>query len=133
MRRGQTEPVPNDVSIMYRSCIKPPAEESPLLSKKLCRSLFGFFFGLLLQLLIDAPDMSERIADLSITRAPEHVGQRHDHFRSARDCPLDNSVGVIGRERNAHSRTAERLGRPALAAFFRGEFVADEQQMAIEL
>lgn len=41
------------------------------------------------------PAMTERIFDLAITIAPEHVGDRHGYFCAGFDCARDGGVNVF--------------------------------------
>src|SRR5947207_7402702 len=77
------------------------------LREKLCRGFIGFFFGLFLQLLIDAPVVTKRIQNLSVARAPEHVLHRHQNFGAPRNRALDDSVRVVRLQSDAHARSAE--------------------------
>src|SRR6266404_7922330 len=107
-----------------------------LIGLVLCKELVGFglrFFGaLFLQLLINTPRVAERVDDLSVTRAPEHVLQGHDHARARGDCACDHRVGIIGLQGDAHTGSTQRLGHLAHAAFTRRELVRDEKLMAVQ-
>src|ERR1041385_4721618 len=64
-------------------------------AKESLRRRRRFGFCLFLQLLIDAPDVTKRIAELPVTGAPEHVLQGHQHFGAALSSALENAVRVV--------------------------------------
>src|SRR5712672_2366189 len=64
-----------------------------------CEKFFGggvgLFVGLLFQLLVDAPLVTEGIEDLSVTCSPKKILQRHKHLGARGHRPLDGGVGVF--------------------------------------
>src|SRR5207302_1377833 len=100
--------------------------------KELCGCRFFFFPGQLPQLLIDAPFMAERVDELSVACAPEHILDGHQYVRPAGDRAFHHGVRVINVERDSHRRAAESLRCLAAAAFAPAEFITDEQLVTIK-
>src|SRR6266850_3004724 len=100
--------------------------------EKLFGGSLGVLSTLLPHLLVDAPLMSKGIDDPSVTRAPEHVLHRHDHTRTSGDSALHDCIGVVHHQRNAHTRSAQRLRHLARAAFFLRKLVTEEELVSVE-
>jgi hypothetical protein len=63
--------------------------------KKFFRGCVRLSLSLFLQLLIDAPHVSEWIDDLTVTRSPEHVSDRHNDLCAARYGTFDYAIGIV--------------------------------------
>jgi hypothetical protein len=96
------------------------------------RCRLGFFLTELFLLLVNAPLVTKRIDELSISRSPEHVLHRHEKARAVRYRTLDKRVSVIYLQRDTHARSAESLRHFAAAAFRFREFIAQEEFVPIE-
>src|ERR1035438_1066793 len=94
-----------------------------------CLSLFG---TLLFHLLVDPPLMAERIDDLAVASAPEHVLYRHAHTRAGGHGAGDNPVCIVNQEGDAHARSPERQRRLAGSTFTLRKLVADEKLVPVQ-
>src|ERR1035441_8977540 len=82
---------------------------------------------LLFHLLVDPPLVAERIDDLAVASAPEHVLHRHADARAGSHRAGDGPFRIVNQEGDAHARSPKRLRRFAGPSFTLGELVADEE------
>jgi hypothetical protein len=71
---------------------------------------FTAFLVRVSQLLIEAPFMAERVDELSVSRAPEHILDGHLDQRPAGDSALNHAVRVINTARDPYRSTLHASG-----------------------
>jgi hypothetical protein len=87
---------------------------------------------LLFDLLVDPPLVAERIDNLSVPSAPEHVLHGHAYARSGSHRTLDNPISIVNQQGDAHTRSPKRLRRLAGSTFARGELIAYEELLPVQ-
>jgi hypothetical protein len=106
--------------------------DSLLLSEEFTGPRLSLGFTLLLQLLVDAPLVTEGIDKLAVARSPKHVSYRHVHCRPRRDGTRDEQIRIVDFERDASGSSAECLRSFQTAAFALIKLVGDEELMSVE-